>query len=446
MRAAGHGRLGTVALDGMKIAASASKSANRTEEGLRKLASRRWRRTRRPMRPKMSCSARGSGGMRCRRRRGRRSGAVERIRRALADLEAERKAAKEPEQAKAEAFRERQRAGQRTGCSPASAAVELAEENLARVRAARAAQLRRQQRYAAGSPAVAARLAAGVDGYCRVRQARARWRGRGPGPPGRTQGHGEGRIRKGPGPVRNITDPDSRLMPVRGGGFIQGYNAQNMTSEDELIIATELTDDPTDMRWFEPMLAKGRQAAALIQAHRPAASPGRLQHDGTSAAASGWPWPMPGTAPRPTSPAPARTGSSRSASAATWKKPPAARTARAQTGRPGAGHARAAQDRRRDRRLPPARPHRRDPARPHQAQHGPAPAVHPRQAQSQRRMDVHLRHVQPVQGHHHRPPHPPGPGRPGQLTLPTALRAPAQAGDPVMHPPQNQFRNSPSAI
>jgi hypothetical protein len=44
--------------------------------------------------------------------------------------------------------------------------------------------------------------------------------------------------RKGPGPVRNITDPDSRLMPVRG-GFIQGYNTQNMTSEDGLIIATK---------------------------------------------------------------------------------------------------------------------------------------------------------------------------------------------------------------
>jgi septal ring factor EnvC (AmiA/AmiB activator) len=27
--------------------------------------------------------------------------------------------------------------------------------------------------------------------------------------------------RKGPGPVRNITDPDSRLMPVHGGGFGQ---------------------------------------------------------------------------------------------------------------------------------------------------------------------------------------------------------------------------------
>ena len=60
--------------------------------------------------------------------------------------------------------------------------------------------------------------------------------------------------RTGRGPVRNITDPDSRLMPLRG-GFIQGYNPQNVTSADGLIIATELTRDTTDTQWFEPMLA-----------------------------------------------------------------------------------------------------------------------------------------------------------------------------------------------
>jgi hypothetical protein len=63
-------------------------------------------------------------------------------------------------------------------------------------------------------------------------------------------------------------------MPVRGGGFIQGYNTQNMTSEDELIIATELTGDPTDMAWFEPMLRAAEDAAALIAAHRPAPDSG----------------------------------------------------------------------------------------------------------------------------------------------------------------------------
>jgi hypothetical protein len=49
-----------------------------------------------------------------------------------------------------------------------------------------------------------------------------------------------------------------------------------MTSDDELIIAAELTGEQAGCPSFEPMLAKGQQAAALIQAHRPApaAAPG----------------------------------------------------------------------------------------------------------------------------------------------------------------------------
>jgi len=61
--------------------------------------------------------------------------------------------------------------------------------------------------------------------------------------------------------VRNLTDPDSRLMPVRGGGFNQGYNAQNGISEDGLIIATQLTQDTTGTIWFEPMLRQAEDAA-----------------------------------------------------------------------------------------------------------------------------------------------------------------------------------------
>ena len=110
---------------------------------------------------------------------------------------------------------------------------------------------------------------------------------------------------KGPGPVRNITDPDSRLMPVRGGGFIQGYNAQNVTSADRLIIATELTDDTTDTGWFEPMLAAALDAATLITAHQPpqassTAAPG--QHHRPATPRSSCSSPTPGTAPRTTSP------------------------------------------------------------------------------------------------------------------------------------------------
>ena len=69
-------------------------------------------------------------------------------------------------------------------------------------------------------------------------------------------------------------------MHVRGGGFIQGYNTQNVTSEDGLIIATRLTDSPTDTAWFEPMARAARDAAARITACRPAASSDGASSDG----------------------------------------------------------------------------------------------------------------------------------------------------------------------
>jgi transposase len=275
----GMGRVGVVALDGMKIAASASKAANRTGEGLAKLA-----------RERVAAHAAADAAEDELFGAGRRGDEVpeevwsprrrdERIRAALAGLQAERKAAQAAEEARAEAYRARRAAGENAGCPPASAAVQMAGENLARVRAARAAQLAElEQRYAAGQPrrGRAARVdAAGVDDYCRVKQAEATLaaaRERAAAAEREAAAREAGR--KGPGPVRNITDPDSRLMPVRGGGFIQGYNTQNMTSQDGLIIATELTDEQADCGWFEPMTGRAQDAAALIAAHRPGPPPG----------------------------------------------------------------------------------------------------------------------------------------------------------------------------
>jgi transposase len=270
----GMGRLGTVALDGTKVAASASKAANRTEERLRELAAQAVAAHAEQdaaedelfgagRRGDELPAEEGAGSWSPRRR-------AERIAEALAQLEAERAAAEQEAEAKAEQFRARQRAGQRTGPPPAGAEVALAEENLARVIAARQAQLAElEEQYAAGRPRRA--RTAGVDDYCRVREAaakaeRARERA--------AEAERKAAAKAGPGPVRNITDPDSRLMPAPGGGgFGQYYNAQNVVSEDKLIIATELTDDPADMAWFGPMMEQAAAAAALIEGHRPPPGP-----------------------------------------------------------------------------------------------------------------------------------------------------------------------------
>lgn len=73
-------------------------------------------------------------------------------------------------------------------------------------------------------------------------------------------------------PVGNITDPESRLMPLRGGGWLQGYNCQAVTSQDGLIIATSVGTNPVDTPTFGPMMAAAVTAAALIDQHRPAAA------------------------------------------------------------------------------------------------------------------------------------------------------------------------------
>lgn len=277
----GMGQLGTVALDGTKIGAAASKDANRTEKALRKLAAEQ-----------IAAHEQTDAAEDERFGAGRRGDEVppeftdpatrdERIRAALAALEAERKAAEQDRDAKAEAYLGQARAGRaRRGGVPAAAAEAAAREKLAQAEAAAAARVtRRQQRDREAA-------AAGRRGYG----------GKRPLPPGQSPAVARARAAldktlarnskpepvpgKGPGPVRNITDPDSRLMPVRGGGFIQGYNAQNAGSEDGLIIATELTQDTTDMAWLEPMLAAAQDAATLIGAHQPPGpqpAPGRGQ-------------------------------------------------------------------------------------------------------------------------------------------------------------------------
>jgi Transposase DDE domain len=73
--------------------------------------------------------------------------------------------------------------------------------------------------------------------------------------------------RKGPGPVANITDPHSHLMPVRGGGFLQGCNAQTARSADGLILAGLVTSQTTGYASFGPLLGQIQQASGLLRAH-----------------------------------------------------------------------------------------------------------------------------------------------------------------------------------
>jgi hypothetical protein len=55
----------------------------------------------------------------------------------------------------------------------------------------------------------------------------------------------------------NLTDEDSRIMPVAGGGFGQCYNAQAAVAAGSLlVVATEVVQAPNDKNQVEPMLEK----------------------------------------------------------------------------------------------------------------------------------------------------------------------------------------------
>ena len=151
----------------------------------------------------------------------------------LAGLEAAREAAAQ-ERGGAGAGVLEAAAGGGAGAPPAEIAVEAARAKLERACAGRAAPIAELGRRAAG-PAVPGsrrdRPRAGVEDYCLVKAARAalaKAEAR-----AAEAAERKARQKESPGPVRNIACPDSRLMPVRGGGFIQGYNAQNVTSEDK---------------------------------------------------------------------------------------------------------------------------------------------------------------------------------------------------------------------
>ncbi len=53
----------------------------------------------------------------------------------------------------------------------------------------------------------------------------------------------------------NVTDPESRIMKTRT-GFVQGYNAQAVVTEDQIIIAAEVVQEENDVHQLQPMLAQ----------------------------------------------------------------------------------------------------------------------------------------------------------------------------------------------
>ena len=96
----------------------------------------------------------------------------------------------------------------------------------------------------------------------------------------------ENRDKRGPEPTAledlsvkeakaNVTDPDSGVMKTRS-GFIQGYNAQVMVTEEQIIVAADVTQEATDKLQLQPMVKQTRANLAVLA---PVASLGTVLTD-----------------------------------------------------------------------------------------------------------------------------------------------------------------------
>ena len=55
----------------------------------------------------------------------------------------------------------------------------------------------------------------------------------------------------------NVTDPDSRIMKTQA-GYVQGYNAQAVVTEEQIIVAAAVTQEANDIKQLHPMLERAQ--------------------------------------------------------------------------------------------------------------------------------------------------------------------------------------------
>jgi transposase len=267
---AGLGRLSVVAGDGVKIAASASKEASRTEAGLRKLAAQVMADARTAAGEEeedkavlpgtdLLLGADTAPGPDPRSRAGR-------VLACLEELEGERAAAEAEAREQGQAYLQAVAAGTANGRPPA--AVTLAAQQLRLERL-----VTEQQAAVAGWEAARAAGAAGSrlgrrpadpQDTAKVRRARARLADLQAA--AEAEAAADGKPDAARTPRRNITDPDSRLLPVRGGGFIQGYNCQDAAADDRLMLGGYACQDTGDVLQAQRLAAVAEKGAAVVAA------------------------------------------------------------------------------------------------------------------------------------------------------------------------------------
>ena len=61
-----------------------------------------------------------------------------------------------------------------------------------------------------------------------------------------------------------MTDPDSRIMKTRS-GYVQGFNAQAVVTEDQIVISAEVTQEENDIHQLGSMLDSSEKTLAAAE-------------------------------------------------------------------------------------------------------------------------------------------------------------------------------------
>ena len=247
--AAGLVDLSVVALDGTKLAADASLHRNRDAEWIRREVGKLMAVTAQVEPP---AGLAGAGEVPCVQAAGVVSGTrgrAGRLKAALGVIEAEDAAAlAEAERAARTAAAEAEHGRKLTGRKPKDPVAALARAQAdrdaaaARVRSLQDARDRKLEAAARGERVEGPRP-------CRIEQAKV------------ALGQAESALLTAhtaaeAAPARrrvNVTDPDSRIMSTPR-GWVQGYNAQAIVNQHQIVLACDVSQDAGDVQLYEPMI------------------------------------------------------------------------------------------------------------------------------------------------------------------------------------------------
>lgn len=261
---AGMVRVGVIAIDGTKIAANASASANRSQqwvtEQARRIAEAAVREAAAVDAAEDAAEASAAAQARPPAELSTPAGRAAAIKKAMEEIarqDAAHAEADAADQAAQEEFLQRIEAGEIVSSRPPA--------GVDQVRLYRARISREQQRLA---PLIGVRGTAQAHqraairrnirnaqaGLHRAQQDQAAGVADRRGSAARSRARNQ--ARRGSGPLVNLTDPEARLMVQgSGSGSVQGYNSQIVCSDDHLIIGVHVSQDANDLHCWTPALA-----------------------------------------------------------------------------------------------------------------------------------------------------------------------------------------------